>query len=433
MSTNSRNKFILGAVVLLVMGLFVGNWVYGNSVAKKMDRQLQLKLANANLPVSFTYEDLTVNPLFSKVKLQAVAVTDPKSQTTLTCEGLDIDIPYDDALELAQSNKFEELKAFKLMMDNVAVKASAGQGEVSFGDVVIDFDGYLTKADIEQMDEVFPEEDQHLTLSFSDMKVQAAEIYRAYGFTPEQADQFSTIDKALFSFAFRPGKNKLEIEEVSVSSPILAYQMSAQVDYSGTGLEHFRANNVDVAYDCGMVPSSLEWGNPSQTGRFSLANLKASFDGSVSYNKEKGFAPNMGDSEFSFLLEGLKAEFTGRKKAELEAQAALLGIGLDELRVDKFAFNSSVADNRLTIKDTELETSLLKAYLSADVQMDSQNPDNSVINEAKLVIKDLTPELDARIGDLEIMFNKKIPREGSDIVLEITGSINKPVIKGLAF
>lgn len=88
-------------------------------------------------------------------------------------------------------------------------------------------------------------------------------------------------------------------------------------------------------------------------------------------------------------------------------------------------------NNRLTIMDTELITQLFSAMLTADLLIDDGDPERSIINNAKLLIKDLSPDLELAVAKIEKEMRQSLPRINKDIVLEFSGRLDNPRIKGL--
>jgi len=426
-------KIIVGVVVLLVIVVFIGNWIIGNKIAEEIDVELQDRISKMDLPLLLTYSEIDVNPLFSKVKVKTVAIADDRKTGKINCDALNIQISYSDALKISKGSEFEEINSFQITLVNPSFKEFSTNSEIKFGDITLDFDGHITKRMFEELGYNFPNEKQRLELSFSNMKVDLPEIDRELMLTSELRNQISKVDNGNIILNYLPESKELLIENLSISTPIISLNYLSRLEYTGNSLNDFKPNQFDVEANISLTPSNLKWDIPDETGRFSFSKLSSSVRTTLKINKWGGIEEKIPEGEFSFLLEGLNAEFSGRLKRELEREdiGKILGISLDEIGIEKFSISSKMENNHLTIMDTELITPLFSAILTADLLIDDEDPERSIINNAKLVIKDLASDLELTVAKIEKDMRQSLPRIGNDIVLEFSGRLDKPRIKGL--
>ncbi|MBI9064712.1 MAG: hypothetical protein JEZ14_22190 [Marinilabiliaceae bacterium] len=422
---------VIGAV--LVSALFVGNLVLGNSLAVKLKNQLELSLNKGDSPKNVSIEEVSVSPLFSKIKLKGLKVVDQQHQQALSSPLIEVDMPYQEALRLANSKKVEEIKSFRLKVHDLELLSIPSNNRITIDESVVDFDGHLTRADINQLDQHFPSKKQHITVSVNDLKLTACELYTYLGISQDQLQQWSTLTQGAFSIEFLPNKKELVFKDVVLKSSLFTYQSAGLWKYSGDGFKQAKLTVVDADTEFKLLPDKLEWGRADKTGRFSLAKMEGSFKGNMEYDSHKKMIGTRSDNEFSFAMDDLSVRYAGRKKAEMDTRSILLGVSLNEIVIYKLRLNSKIKNDELIIKDTRLESSLLNASLEGVVKLNPLNLNFSQIKNAKLLIDIHDSGLEGRVSTIEMMMGRALPREGNTIALQIYGSLNKPKVHGLPF
>lgn len=426
-------KIIAGVVVLLFVSIFVGNWIVGNKVAEEIDAELRDKISKMDLPLLLTYSDIGVNPLLSKVNIKTISISDDRRTGKLNCDDIAIKISYGDALELIKSNKLENIKSFQITLKTPSFQEFSTNSEISFDDITFDFDGHITKKMIMEIEQDFPKEKQHLELSFSNLKFDFPEIFRELMLTSDLQNQISKVDNANISLSYLPDSKELLIENLSISTPIISLQYFGRIKYNGNNPTNYRPSQFDIETNISITPSNLEWGDPGETGRFSFSKISTSGKTSLKLTNGGFLEEQIPQGEFSFLIEGLSAEFSGRLKRSLEIEdlGQILGVSFDEIEIEKFAISMKMENSRFTISNAELVTPLGNATLTADLLFDERNPENSIINNGKLVISNLSSDLELTVTKFEKEMRQSLPRIDKDIVLEFSGILGNPKVKGL--
>lgn len=420
-----KTKIILVVLLVLVVAVFTGNWIYGNKMAKQIDAELKTKISKNELPVSISYASISVNPLFSKVKIGKFSMADMEQSVSLNCEEIELDISYKEALRLSESTTFEELNALKIQFNDVEYVVSSPEAIFTVDNVAIDFDGHLTSSDFENINHSFPKEKQKIELTFSNLKVNnKLQSNQKTPFSELQA-QISNIDKGKYTVLFNPESKEIEIEDFYLSSSVFTTESNALLRYSGNGFSDFKMISAKMNADYLLKPKDIHWGDEDNGGDFSLSKLSVSADLTMNFDR-----PNLPEGSISFLAKGLK---TSSKGAQSAFSLPFPGLSFEKFDAEKLSINYKLQDGRLTIRDTELKSSLIEATMEADVVIDKNNSMASRIDKAKLVIDKLSPELESSVADLERQLGKTLPRTNNLITLEISGNINNPKIKGLEF
>ncbi len=418
-----KSKVITGGVVVLIFAVVAGNWIYGKNIAKDIDEDLKEKIANKELPVDISYASVVVNPLFSNVKLADFEISNPDKSISLKSDEIEFDIPVKEALRLAESTTFDELNSIKIQFKKAELVTET-KGEITVKNVTFDFDGHLTNADINQFFEEFPTEKQAFEFSFTGLKVNNLVKPDQNTAAAKLQEQFSSIDKGTCKILFDPESKEIELDHLLLSSEVLSTSSKAIFYYSGNGASDFKMLNTKIKADYTVKPKDIHWDQDGNSSDFSLKQLSVKSD--FTMNLEK---PSLPEGTISFLAEGLKSNSTGQSAISLPFP----GASFDEVDIRKFSINYKLNNDRLTLSDTELISSIINAEFNADITIDRDNTKNSKINNAKLVVNNLSSELEGIVSLFEGKMGKELPRENNKITLEITGSLSSPKVKGIEF
>lgn len=420
-----KTKVLLLVVVVLIIAVFVGNRIYGNKIAREIDADLRAKMAKNELPVNFEYSGIKVNPLFSELTIADLSVSGFDSTVLFTSHTVDIDIPYKEALRLAESTDFEEINSLKVTFVKPLLKVGKNNMLLGFNDLTVDFDGHLTKADLEQIQDQFPATKQELKCSFSSMELQLPEQFLKMSPFSDLQKQFTQFDKGSYTVAYLPGTNALNVTEVELKSSVVSYSGNTTIHYKGDGLKNFVPQSTDTESDLLFQPKDISWENEAGgKGEFELKRLKMTVNSTANMNSK-----TFPEGELKLELEKLKVKIDNPNKSNRNP----MKFSLNDFDVEKLNVNYRLNKEKMTISDTGIESSMLNATIFADVDMDTINVANSTINAAKVEIADLAPKLEEMLTGFEQQMGKELPREDGKIVLELSGRLMRPTIKGFEF
>ena len=424
------NRKVILVIAILVMGVMAGNWIYGNILAKKIEERLEERVKLLSDDLQLQIDKVKVNPLLSKLQFKGLSITSLDGNELAFAKELMLDMPYKEAMRLLKSKEFEELKSLKLKCKDLSVYIESAEDKLLAKELIIDFDGHLTKEDIEQLDTAFPDIDQQLRINATELSLAQTPWMNALGFTPEQIKQFNKVDELSMDVSFKSNKQKFEIKDFHIYSPLLSVKSNGNLSYSGEGLDNMVTLRTQSSFDIQLNKTGITWGDAESSGKYTLGKLHMKADGVVNYVDDK---PVIESQTTAFLLEDLLLEYSGKKKAQLEAKTALLGLKMDKVKLDRLAINSSLNDQKLIIDNSEIQSSLLDATLNARVDINAIAPAISQIKHGKLVVSNLQPGLQNALSTFELMTGQSLPRDGESIVLDMSGPVTRPNIKGFRY
>ena len=418
-------KVLFPIVLVLIVAVFVVNRIYGNKIAKEIDADLQAKMAQNELPVTIEYSKLKVNPLFSEVTIANLSVGGLRGDVLFSSNSVDIDIPYNEALRLAESSDFEEINSLKLTFVDPLLEMVGYKMSLSFTDLTIDFDGHLTKADFEQLQDQFPATKQTLKCSFSSFEMQLPEAFLKMSPFSDLQKQFTQFDKGSYILAYLPGTNALNVTEVELKSSVVSYSGNTTIHYEGSGLKNFVLKSTSTESDLLFQPKDISWEDKKGgNGELELKRLKMSVNSTANMNGK-----TFPEGEMKLEVENLKAKYNNPK----QSQNSPMQLSFNDFELENLTVNYRQSKEKLSITDTEIESSLLNATVFADIDMDTVNVANSTINAAKVEVRELAPNLEEMLSSFEQRLGKELPREDGVIVLELSGKLLRPTIKGFDF
>ena len=421
-----KTKIILPAIIVLLIAVFVANGIYGAKVAKEIDANLKTMIAENELPVEITYTKVKVNPLFSKVKIVEVSVAVPDKSRSFKCNSVHISVPPSEVLRLTEMEEFEEIKSFELTLVKPQVNTNEAGPSVEFSKLVVDFDGDLSKADFEKLAMQFPDKKQKIELSFSDLKVKFPENSVPTPLISKLQEQFSTIDAGTYTLIYNPDSKEINSPEFSIKSPVISYSGQTLFKYDGNNATEFKPKTLEMKTEMNLEPKSFKWEDENGgKGEFQLDKLVFNTNTQISFDNR-----TLPKGDMNIELKKLKINYDDENANKA---SSMMNLSVKDLDIRSLEFNCQMDEERLSITDSRIESSLLEADIYADADIDNSNPANSTINEAKVTIQKLGPDLEKLVNGLEMQMGKELPRENGAIVLELTGKLSRPTIKGFEF
>ncbi|WP_430816121.1 hypothetical protein [Carboxylicivirga sp. RSCT41] len=421
---------ILLIVLIIIIGLLVGNWVYGNILSRKVESHLEKQIELLFDDAEVNFEKIKVNPLLSRLEFYGLSVQTNNGLELLRSSEVKLGMPYSEAMRLLKSNSFDEIKTFSVYFIDASVYIENADDNLLVDELFFSFKGHLTKEDIDQLDFKFPDKKQAVKIDARGLSFAETPWMDALGFSAEQIRKFNKVDKLTASLNYHPGKNQLKLNDLQLHSPLVSYSSEGLLRFENEGLKNMKLTHSYSAMEMQLNDKGVEWGDAETNGKFSLDNLYLKMEGDITY---KDSVPEINSQTTQLLIENLSVEFDGAKKAQMEAQTALLGLEMDKLSIKKLAIQSEMTNNELIISEGELLSTLLNADLKAKIRVNTSDHKSSQIEKATLIVSDLVPGIENALTTFELMTMQSLPRKGKSIVLEMSGELARPTIKGLRY
>ena len=434
-------KILLSLLVVIVIAVFIGNFVLGKFLSGQIDEEVKSNLSNMDLPFDIEYGELSINPIMGKVCIEEINVTNfQEAPIDFKCDEISLNLSLFDGIEMASRQELF-VSSFDVKVENPTMFSEVFQNEINFGSIEINFDGSITEETINHLETKLPKEEQNLEISFSDLKVDIPtesleELDLSKQATKELSELISmlaVIDDFYLELNFSPESKQLSINELSVSTPLLDFENSVQLNYTGKNLEDVKPKILKLKSDLSFSPNSLTLGIQELTGSISLKEISSSIDMLIDLEDWEELEDGIPQGSFSLELLGLKGQFTKRQKRDMSLNQieSMLGVDVNDIRVDKASVSFEMQDQTFSVSNTYLNTSHGSIDFSTDISIINEDLEESIITEGLIVISDLSPEFKKLISELELDIGETLPRDGNDIILDFSGEIGDPKIKGL--
>ena len=418
-----KTKIILPVIVVLFVAVLVVNGIYGARIAKEIDANLKSLIAENELSGEITYSKVKVNPLFSKVRIAEVNVAVTDESGSFSCESVDIDVPYKEVLRWTESEELEEIKSFKITLVKPQLNGREAGVSVEFSDLVVDFDGELSKADFENLAVQFPDKKQKIELSFSDLKVKFSGNVVRTPLISQLQEQFSNIDAGSYTLVYNPDSKEINVPEFLIESPVISYKGHALFKYDGNNASEFKPKALETETAMRLEPKRFKWEDENGgKGEFQLDKLVFNTNTSISFDNR-----SFPQGDMNIDVKNLIINYNG---GNTNRGNSMMNLSFKDLDIKSLKFNYHLDKEKLSITDSRIESSLLEADIYAEADIDDSNLANSTINEAKITVHKLGPDLEKLVSALEMQMGKELPRENGAIVLELSGKLLRPTIKG---
>ena len=434
-------KILLSLLVVFIIAVFIGNFVLGKFLSGLIDEEVKSNLSKMDLPFDIEYSELSINPIMGKVCIEEINVTNfQEASIDFKCDEISLNLSLFDGIEMASRQELF-VSSFDVKVENPTMFSEVFQNEINFGSIEINFDGSITEETINHLETKLPKEEQNLEISFSDLKVNLPtesleELDLSKQATKELLElinMLAVIDDFYLELNFSPESKQLSINELSVSTPLLDFENSVQLNYTGQNLEDVVPKILKLKSDLSFSPNSLTLGIQELTGSISLKEISSSIDILIDLEDWEELEDGIPQGSFSLELLGLKGQFTKRQKRDMSLNQieAMLGVDVNDIRVDKASVSFEIQDHTFSVSNTYLNTSHGSIDFSTEIFIINEDLEESIITEGLIVISDLSPEFKKLISELELDIGETLPRDGNDIILDFSGEIGEPKIKGL--
>ena len=434
-------KILLTLLFIFIVAFFIGNFVLGQFLSGLIDEEVKSNLSKMDLPFDLEYGELSINPIMGKVSIEKINVTNfQEAPIDFKCDEISLNLSLLDGIKMA-SRQALFISSFDVMVENPTMFSEVFSNEINFGSIEVYFDGNITEEMLNDLETKLPHEEQNLEISFSDLKVDLPaesleELDLSKQATKELLDLIKTlasIDDFCLKLNLSPDSKQLSINELSVSTPFLDFENSVKLNYTGQNLQDILPEMLELKSDFSFSPNSLTLGVPELTGSISLNEISSSIDILVDLEDWEELEDGIPQGSFSMELLGLQGQFTKPQKRELSLNQfeSMLGVDVNDIRIDKASVSFEMQEQTFSVSNTSINTSHGRIDFSTDISIVDEDLDESIITEGLIVISDLSPEFKKLISDLELSTGETLPRDGQDIILDFSGEIGAPKIKGL--
>ena len=444
-----NKKLVITLVILgvLIVGTLVANNIVGSRVAESVDKQLQAMKDDDTglLPFEFEYESVSASPINGSVTITNFnIIAEDIDFGTFKSEAIELSMPLGEIFAIMND---KELTAVNKMSIELVSPYFSYEGVKMFeADMFeLSYDGEISFFELDRAEEgLLPSTRQSVAVSTRNMGLANSDeimdlleedledIGPFAASLREQLKEKSDLDIAL---SFDPEMKKFRLKEFMSRTSFATIEGEGEVNFDGEGVEDFEpvGGQFEIAYETG----AYEMDDPN-FGSFKYAGgdlyVKAEFE----MPGDDFFEPPV--VNFTVKMDMDELQFTISDDDLYDA--AMQGIPLESPEISIKAFVIDIEKDGDSMDLNELKLNIkdqinLNAYMhiegdgDIDITSGLDAGLGAKIKSAKIEISDLSEMLNEMVQDFEEGFPKPFPRKGDKIVIELSGSLEDPIIKGV--
>jgi len=410
-----KTKLIIGSLLILILGAVIFDWQYGLEIANRIEANIENNpLIKKNFS-EVSYSRIKVSPILSKVTF-----IDFKAKTDylIECDELVIKMAYDEAQELAQTNRLEKLTKLSLSAYNLNVLKNKEWYKAS--SFLLIFKGDVNPNDLSNA----LSSSQGVDLYVENIKT-SGEIFGDLKWN-EEIDEINKFSALLSNNA---EAKMATLKKMDIVSTLINVDLKAKYFYTND----LKPEKVQFVSDVVSVGNIISFGDVKDKGLYTIDGLVQRATGEVIFDSFGKVDHKRTSCKTYMAINNAILDFNKETRRMYTNQLSLIGVNLDDLRINKLDFNGELRGGDLYLSDTRLYSPLLKAKIQSQIKFDFIKPHESLIKSSAVNVNIIDPNLKGSFEGIERLFGFQIPRSGDELVLELKGPLKKPLVKGVHY
>lgn len=442
-----RPIIILVIIVIISAGIFITNRVMGNKVAEAVDDQLQtmIREKGAELPFALRYSHITSSPIAGSVTIHDYTISvEEEIGGGMSGSSVELSMPITEVLALANGKELTAINKMTITMQDPETKSESGLVIFEADYFRLSYDGELSLFELERVEMGFlPKSRQSVAISARGMRVASENIngfFDELGFQiPAQASLMERFnEKADFelSVEFDPDKKVLVVDKFSSKNGFSNANGSATLYFQGDTVEEFegKSGKFSVSYEMDAYETEFP-----EVGKLVFSGGSMEVSGDFDNSREKALlTPGVPDLNISLQtsLDGFEIELDD----QVDDLISRSGIPLNQnsLKINEVQIDFRKDEDDINLKELliDIENTLtLKATMQmakgTTTDIFGMENEDMIFSSSKIEISGLSDSIQEMIDEMEATLPKPLIRKGNKIVIELTGSLSNPQIKGV--
>lgn len=411
-----RIKLIMLSIFVIVIGGTFANWQYGTVLAKRIDNRIQSDPYFETLFDEISYSKIKVCPIASRLTFENLYV---KKHYEIRSKELVLKLKYKEAQELAQTNNLDVLSKLGLYASDIEIVVKSDT--IVSKDLLFNFIGHIEPRELSK----YINYNQSIDLYARDLELGQGLLGDLKWDRTNDRVKTCRLNMVLDA----KGK-ELKIKDMELVSTLLNINWEGFLAYEG----NLEPKHLKFSSKIKSVGAPVEYGNINTIGLYSVEDLLQSTFTDFYFNTDGTVDDEKSKALVDLSISKAKYTFSNSFRSSYMNQLALVGIGIDHLDISDMALKSSISDGNLSVTNSYINTSIFNTKLNSNIECNYGYPKYSVIRDAKLEFNVVQPNIKNSLESVERLFGLNIPRSANgDILLELKGSLNRPLIKGLHY
>ena len=424
-----KSKKIIIFVTVIVIFFGVTVFLFDSFVSKIANE----KVLELDLPDFITYGDVSVSSIGSQLIIKDALIKFDNEDQTVYCDEIRIGASYKEIFNIIKTKEFNELGSFDLEFKNIIVNSTDDNiFEHKIASYVsIDYDGTLTKEMLQNIDYKFPTQNQSLTVKISNFNI-PIEADFLQELIPDIKTDLSTDCK--FTIVFSPTIKQIALQNFYAKNEYISTSLDLKLDYKGSNPDNMVIIKIDANGKSDFDLDDMVLRDAEMSINMGKGSLNFAFfiDGNLENMNEAEIMKNV-EAEFDVSIKNLKI----KPSNEIIREIPDLKLKNNEITLKNIE-NNFKWDGRRLVNNLDISSSLISINSDIDLNLKFNRhgePDKrkSSINKCMFRIGGLDKNLEDLIQKFEneTLRGKSLPRDGEDIVLNVTGTFANPNIEGL--
>ena len=391
------------------------------------------KVLELDLPDFITHGDISISSIGSQLIIKDVLMKFDNEDQTVHCDEIRIGSSYKEIFNIIKAKEFNELGSFNLEFKNIIVNSTDDDiFEHKIASYIsIDYDGTLTKEMVQNIEYEFPTQNQRLTVKVSNFNI-PIETAVLQELIPNIKTDLSTDCR--FTVVFLPTTKKIELQNFYVENEYIGASLDLRLDYEGTNIDNIVPIKIDANGKSDFDLDEVVLGDKEMPINMGKGSINFSFfvDGNLDNMDEDEIIKNI-EGEFDISIKDFKIKPSNKMIRDIPG----LKLKNNEITLKNIE-NDFKWDGRRLVNNLDISSSLISINSAVDVNLKfdrngEPNMRKSSINKCMLRIGGLDKNLEDLIQKFEnaMLLGKSLPRQGKDIMLNVTGTFANPSIEGL--
>lgn len=421
-------KKTIVAVLILIILVLLGNWWAGRIISSGINERL-LEITADDQLAHMEYDDISVSPLLSQITFSNFSYRNADN-AEFRAETIRTSFTYLDFINqlTGKPGAFNEISFLSMYFHNSSWIDYSNSNEITLVDGFITLRGSFAETLRAAVQKRLP--DAMLSLDLDLYELHSQDLSASQGFLPgfQQYNGYDYINTFHGSFDYDPVLEEIQIRNGLLHAPLIQLEFDGTAKYDN--IEHgFLPGVLKINYALNTQPGNTRFTITPGIGQIMAENIKIQSTAAIEID-DPTVTPALDffftEGETIFNLNRIRLHPSDRILQQYGMISQAFGLDLQTLYLNSVSGRYTLENDRLLVYNTVMETGFFTATLDADVTMNENDIQNSVINEGSLRISDMTQSIEKFFRDAAVLLDTEWQRDNDDILILFRGRLASP-------
>lgn len=436
---------------IIIIGAIIANSIIGSKVAQSVDEQLQIifKENATTAPFDFEYDKVTASPIGRSVTISGFKATGGELPVDLTAKAVKLKMPFSEILALAGDRELKSINKMSIDMQEPLLSADDTEASFQAKSMKLSFDGEVSLFELERTkDGLLPSTRQSIDINCQDMRFDGLQEMLA-DFSPQVpvdigsfGNQFEQSGNFRLSVDYDPDAKQIHLKRIESSSESIDFNANALFNFMGESIEDFEPKDahIEARYNVNKLKQSyLEF------GEYEVRKADVAFEMDLNFDKptddlSSGLLSVLPIENMSYDIEIKDISFEPTEELSSMMNQPNIPVQIQDIKLNDMTLDFKMDGKVMRLDALSLDIDdMIK--LDAKAKMSYQTMPNAglfgedaevlVFDNAHIELAPLSDEIKELVQMMEESMPKPFPRQGNKIIIDLSGPVNNPDIKGV--